>query len=398
MTRRIHLGISTCPNDTFTFHALLAGEIPTPGLEFEIELLDVEALNERLGSGGFDAAKGSFHAALLSDGALGVLPSGSALGFGNGPLLLSAEPDRTPQAADTILCPGRHTTASFLQRLYYPEARAEQCVFSDILPALKEGRVPFGVCIHEGRFTYADHGLHLVEDLGLRWERETGTALPLGGIFARPHLGQDTLRSLQEAIRASLDWARAHPEATLPTMRRYAQEFSDAVLMAHVDLYVNQWTRDLGRMGQAALATLAMNGVQSGILPEGTAPLKVLGRARLFHLCEPDAARSLLEPRASAPLTLRPESLQREGFVHLSEKHQLSGTLETHFAQSRALYLLELDGDRVGSEVDWEPSPGGESFPHLYREIERADVVNHWSLESGPGQSLEVPALDSPTL
>ena len=114
MTRRIHLGISTCPNDTFTFHALLAGEIPTPGLEFEIELLDVEALNERLGSGGFDAAKGSFHAALLSDGALGVLPSGSALGFGNGPLLLSAEPDRTPQAADTILCPGRHTTASFL--------------------------------------------------------------------------------------------------------------------------------------------------------------------------------------------------------------------------------------------------------------------------------------------
>jgi uncharacterized protein (DUF952 family) len=84
--------------------------------------------------------------------------------------------------------------------------------------------------------------------------------------------------------------------------------------------------------------------------------------------------------------------------VHLSEEHQHSGTLETHFAQSRALYLLELDGDRVGSEVDWEPSPGGESFPHLYRGIERADVVNHWSLESGPGQSLEVPALDSPTL
>jgi 1,4-dihydroxy-6-naphthoate synthase len=398
MTRRIHLGLSTCPNDTFTFHALLTGEVQTPSLEFEFELLDVEALNERLGAGDFDAAKGSFHAALLSKGELGVLPSGSALGFGNGPLLLSTEPGSTPQAGDTVLCPGKHTTASFLQRLYYPDARAEQRVFSAILPDLEAGRARFGVCIHEGRFTYADHGLHLVEDLGRRWEKETATAMPLGGIFARPHLGQDTLRSLQAAIRSSLDWARAHPEATLPTMRQYAQEFSDEVLMAHVDLYVNQWTRDLGRLGQAALASLALEGVRSGILPGGTPPLRVLGRPRLFHLCGPDAARKLLDPGAAAPRPLRPESLERDGFVHLSEEHQLSGTLETHFARIQALVLLELDADRIGAEVDWEPARGGESFPHLYREIERADVVDQWSLECGPGQTLEAPPLGSPAL
>jgi uncharacterized protein (DUF952 family) len=237
-----------------------------------------------------------------------------------------------------------------------------------------------------------------VEDLGRRWEKETATALPLGGIFARPHLGQDTLRSLQAAIRSSLDWARAHPEATLPTMRQYAQEFSDEVLMAHVDLYVNQWTRDLGRLGQAALASLALEGVQSGILPGGTPPLRVLGRPRLFHLCGPDAARKLLDPGAAAPLPLRPESLERDGFVHLSEEHQLSGTLETHFARIQALVLLELDADRIGAEVDWEPARGGESFPHLYREIERADVVDQWSLECGPGQTLEAPPLGSPAL
>jgi 1,4-dihydroxy-6-naphthoate synthase len=396
MTRRIHLGLSTCPNDTFTFHALLTGEVRAAGLEFEFELLDVEALNERLCAGEFDAAKGSFHAALLAGGELGVLPSGSALGFGNGPLLLSATAGRTPAGGDTLLCPGRHTTASFLQRLYYPEARAEQCVFSAILPDLEAGRVPFGVCIHEGRFTYAEHGLHLVEDLGRRWEEETGSALPLGGIFARPGLGQETLRALQQAIRASLDWAHAQPEATLPTMRQHAQEFSDEVLMAHVDLYVNAWTRDLGRVGHRALETLAREGVRAGILPEGTAPLRVLGRARLFHLCAPDAARSLLDTESSAEPLLQPRSLAREGFVHLSERQQLPATLAAHFAETRALCLLELDGERVGPHVDWEPSRGGEHFPHLYRAIEQADVLEHWSMECEPGHRLELPSLDPP--
>lgn len=393
MTRRIHLGLSTCPNDTFTFHALLTGEVQAPGLEFEFELLDVEALNVRLAAGEFDAAKGSFHAALLSEGELGVLPSGSALGFGNGPLLLSTDADREPEAGDTVLCPGQYTTASFLQRLYYPEARAEQRVFSAIMPDLEAGRAPFGVCIHEGRFTYADHGLHLVADLGQHWERRAGTALPLGGIFARPQLGQDTLRLLQAAIRASLDWAHAQPEATLPSMRHHAQELSDEVLMAHVDLYVNPWTRDLGRMGHRALAAMVEHGVQAGLLPEGTAPLRVLGRQRLFHLCGPDAAHALLDTQPPAPAPLRPQSLEEEGFVHLSEQHQLPGTLDTHFEGSQALCLLELDADRVGPEVDWEPSRGGESFPHLYREIERADVVHWWSMECEPGQALEVPSL-----
>jgi len=392
MTRRIHLGLSTCPNDTFTFHALLAGQVSTPGLEFEFELLDVETLNERLLAGQFDVAKGSFHAALLSETDLGLLPSGSALGFGNGPLLLSTHADRVPGPGDTVLCPGEHTTASFLQRLYHPSAKSEQCVFSEILPKLEARRVPFGVCIHEGRFTYADHNLHLVEDLGQRWEKETKMPLPLGGILARPGLGTPTLRAVQRAIRDSLTWAQAQPTATLPTMRQYAQEFSDDVLMAHVDLYVSQWTRDLGRLGQAALTRLWEEGMASRILPEGSAPLQILGRPRLFHLCTPEDARALFDREPA--LSSHSHTPGEQGFVHLSESHQLRETLDVHFADAQALFLLELDGQRVGPQVDWERSRGNEEFPHLYRGIAREDVKQHWALEPDADRVLQLPSLD----
>ena len=281
----VHLGISTCPNDTFAFHAILERQVDLRGLDFRVELLDVEALNRRLFAGDFDVAKASFHAALLLAGELGVLPVGSAVGFGVGPLLLAARPRTQPRdpvvsahgsRAARILCPGTHTTATLLYRLFHAgEGNIDQVVFSEIMPALKAGAADFGVCIHEGRFTWQRHGLALVEDLGERWERATSAPLPLGGILARHRLGDETIRALTDVLRDSLAYALTHRDDTVPTMRRYAQDLTDDVLFKHVDLYVNEWTEGLGDTGRAALAMLSRQAVQVGMVPSDAPPLTV---------------------------------------------------------------------------------------------------------------------------
>jgi len=267
VSHTIRLGISTCPNDTFAFHGLMTRAVDWRGLEFEVELLDIQQLNDRLLAGGFDVAKTSFHAALhLADDFL-VLPSGSALGFGVGPLLLSAKPNAVPSGPEQrTLCPGRLTTAALLFALFHPHStRVEHVVFSEIMPLLAAGRADFGVCIHEGRFTWRQHGLALVEDLGSRWETETGCPLPLGGIVASRRLPADTLAAVQRVIRDSLLHALADRDAALPTMRAHAQEHDDAVLMQHVDLYVNDWTVDLGDVGRRALDELSNRAAVIGL-------------------------------------------------------------------------------------------------------------------------------------
>ena len=267
MSQTIRLGISTCPNDTFAFHGLLTRSVDWRGLQFEVELLDIEQLNERLLGGGFDVGKTSFHAALhLADDHV-VLPSGSALGFGVGPLLLSASPGTRPESVDQLtLCPGRHTTAALLFALFHPNTtRVEHAVFSEIMPRLEARTADFGVCIHEGRFTWQQRGLGLVEDLGARWEQATGCPLPLGGIVASSRLPEETIATVQQVIKDSLRFALADRQAALPTMRRYAQEFDDHVLMQHVDLYVNEWTLDLGVEGARALDELSVRAASIGL-------------------------------------------------------------------------------------------------------------------------------------
>jgi len=267
MSRTIRLGISTCPNDTFAFHGLLTQSVDWRGLQFEVELLDIEQLNERLLGGGFNVGKTSFHAALhLADDHV-VLPSGSALGFGVGPLLLSASPGIRPDNTDQLtLCPGRHTTAALLFALFHPNTtRVEHAVFSEIMPRLEARTADFGVCIHEGRFTWQQRGLGLVEDLGARWEQATGCPLPLGGIVASNRLSHETIATVQQVIKDSLRFALADRQAALPTMRRYAQEFDDHVLMQHVDLYVNEWTLDLGVEGAHALDELSARAASIGL-------------------------------------------------------------------------------------------------------------------------------------
>lgn len=282
MSSPIRLGISTCPNDTFAFHALLDRRIDRRGLEFDVDLLDVQELNEGLAAGRFDVAKTSFHAALLQADRYVVLPSGSALGFGAGPLLLSRHQQEDPASwtgdrRPRVLCPGKWTTATLLYRMFRPgPVDLQQTLFSRIMPALQAGQADFGVCIHEGRFTWQDSGLFCTADLGRQWEDRTGLPLPLGGIVGRRELGAPILGRVQQVIRDSLEYGLANRAETIPTMARFAQELSESVLLAHVDLYVNQQTLDLGESGAAALQRLGQIARQSGAVGPDVPPLEIL--------------------------------------------------------------------------------------------------------------------------
>ena len=292
LNRPIRLAISTCPNDTFAFHAILKQKIDFGDLDFEVQLLDIQQLNDSLFAGRFDFAKASFHAAALLADQTVVLPSGSALGFGVGPLLLAAQENTSPEdwpngstksngTASVTLCPGQHTTASMLFHMFYSKAIQQQqavvkhALFSEIMPALQNETADFGVCIHEGRFTWKQQGLAKVADLGELWEQKTNHPLPLGGILARRDLPRKTIAAVQRLVRKSIKYGLANREETLTTMREYAQELDDAVLFGHVDLYVNQWTVDLGAEGTGALAELSRMAKECGLVEANLPDLQV---------------------------------------------------------------------------------------------------------------------------
>jgi 1,4-dihydroxy-6-naphthoate synthase len=389
---RLTVGLSTCPNDTFLFHGLLSGAVPTPGLELAFELLDIEELNLGLLGGRFDVAKGSFALALERAEELMVLPVGSALGRGNGPLLLARAEDLLPGPGVRVLAPGAHTTANLLLHLFHGpslrEAELEQVVFSAIQPALQAGMADLGACIHEGRFTWESQGLALIEDLGARWEAETGAMLPLGGLFARKRVEPRALDLLTAALRASLEYGYAHPEETLETMRAHAQEQSDAVLWSHVELYVTTQTRDLGPEGRAALGHLANRARAAGLLAEGAPGLAIHGPSRLLHLAPPEAATAL-----TAGQPWHPPSLESEGFVHLSFEHQVAGSLAAHFTGQGPLALLELRPELLAApEVLLELSRGGAPFPHLHRELRPEDLLRTFEVPATPEGGHRLPS------
>jgi len=282
MSRALRVGLSPCPNDTFLFHGLLEGLVDTRGLALEFVLGDVQQLNELLAAGELEVGKASFATALRIADRYGVLRVGSALGFGVGPVLLARPGLMGPPRR--VLAPGEGTTATLLLRALHPElcesAQLRQVRFDEIMPALARGEADAGVAIHEGRFTYAQHGLTLLEDLGASWERLTGGPVPLGGLLARRDLprehGADVFARLCAALRASLACARAAPADALVTMRRHAQELDDAVLWQHVELYVNAHTADLGEAGASALGELARRAGQRDVGARA-ASLLVLG-------------------------------------------------------------------------------------------------------------------------
>jgi 1,4-dihydroxy-6-naphthoate synthase len=268
------LGFSPCPNDTYIFYALARGRSDTSGLHFAEPLLeDVETLNDWAMEHRLDVTKLSFHALghVLDEYCL--LRSGSALGRGCGPLLVAGSKLKN-LSEKRIAIPGRFTTAALLFRMYAPT-----CVdliemrFDLIMEAIRDGSVDGGVIIHEGRFTYEQMRLLCLQDLGQWWEETTGYPIPLGGIAARRSLGPDNLRRIDGAIRNSLDFARFHPDQCLPYIRSHSQELEEEVVKSHIDLYVNDFSLDLGVDGLAAVEEFLQRGRAAGILPETTMPL-----------------------------------------------------------------------------------------------------------------------------
>lgn len=268
MTKTLSLGFSPCPNDTFIFHALVHGLVRADGLAFAPRLEDVETLNRLAAEAVLDVTKISYGAIphLVRDYAL--LRSGGALGRGCGPLVVAREPiDPADLAAKRIAIPGRNTTANLLLRLFAPDAPAgEERVYSDIMPAVARGEVDAGLIIHESRFTFADHGLVKVVDLGEWWEGETGLPIPLGGILARRDLGEATIQAIDEALRRSVEHAFADPEASRDYVRAHAQELDDTVTQQHIDLYVNRFSIDLEAEGERAIRELFARARRAGII------------------------------------------------------------------------------------------------------------------------------------
>ena len=273
---KLTLAFSPCPNDCFMFDAMVHGRIDTEGLELDVRLLDIDALNAAAFAGEFDATKLSFHAYAYCAGAYVLLDAGSALGNGCGPLLISKR--EIPQAevaagAVRIAIPGRFTTANFLCGLAFPQAQDKTAmIFSDIEPAVLDGRFDAGLIIHENRFTYAAKGLKKIIDLGEFWEAETGAAIPLGGIAVRRALPDDVKQTVNRVMRRSVEFAFAHREASLPYVRAHAQEMSEEVMYQHIDLYVNQYSVDLGAEGRRAIALMFSRANTLGIIPTAGAP------------------------------------------------------------------------------------------------------------------------------
>jgi 1,4-dihydroxy-6-naphthoate synthase len=274
---KLTLGSSPCPNDCFVFDALVNRRIDLEGLEFDIHMADVEALNTAAFSGDAEVTKLSYHAYAYCADRYVLLDAGSALGRNCGPLLISKRrisPEEVASGSIRIAIPGKYTTANLLLGLAFPQARqTTELVFSDIESALLNGDYDAGVIIHENRFTYEAKGLRKIVDLGEFWEQETGAPIPLGGIVIKRSLADDVKHRVNRLLRRSVEYAFAHREASLPFVRQHAQEMSEAVMYQHIDLYVNDYSVDLGVDGRRAVDTLFARAAASGVIPKTTRPL-----------------------------------------------------------------------------------------------------------------------------
>jgi len=279
---KLSLGFSPCPNDTFIFDAMIHHKIDTEGLEFDVFYDDVETLNQKAMRGELDITKLSYHAFAYVADKYVLLDAGSALGFGVGPLLISdvgisisdlekgeIRNDKSEVRNPLIGIPGKYTTANFLLGTAFPNATNKvELVFSDIEDAVLEGRVDVGLIIHENRFTYQDKGLKKIIDLGDYWEKQTGCAIPLGGIVANRRLPLDVQHKINRVIRRSVEFAFENPKSGLEFIRSHAQEMSEEVMYKHIELYVNKYSVDLGAEGKKAIRILFDKALENKLIPE----------------------------------------------------------------------------------------------------------------------------------
>lgn len=256
---KVTISISPCPNDTFMFDAMLNGRIDTEGLEFDYSMADIEELNRQLLDGrGPDVSKASYAVVPSIVNDYLILTSGSALGSGNGPLLVTA--DESAGTADfdmKIAIPGKLTTANLLMERLFPHlSDKEPMLFSTIMGAIERGDYDAGVLIHEGRFTYRQHGLFLIADLGIEWEKRTGLPLPLGAIVVSRKFSDEVAGKIDRVLRRSIEYAFANPGESAEFIRAHAQEMDENVIKNHILLFVNEFSLNLGVTGRRAVKEL----------------------------------------------------------------------------------------------------------------------------------------------
>lgn len=274
---RLSLGFSPCPNDTFIFDALLHGKVDTEGLTFDPYIADVEDLNQRAFRNELAVTKLSYHAFAFLLHQYALLESGSALGNKVGPLLIAKQPvDEKAINRARIAIPGKYTTANFLLSLAYPEAQQrEEMLFSNIEEAVLNEKVDAGLIIHENRFTYQDKGLVKLMDLGEYWESTTQMPIPLGGIVVQRRLPEAVQQTVNRVMHRSVAFAFEHPRSSEDFVRQHAQEMETEVMYKHIHLYVNDFTRELGATGRAAVQRLFDIAMAKGVIPNSELPIFV---------------------------------------------------------------------------------------------------------------------------
>ncbi len=262
------LGFSPCPNDTFIFDAMVNGKIDTGGLQFDVKMEDVETLNQWAAEGRLDITKLSYNAFLKVVDKYALLHAGSALGKGVGPLLIKKAGTEIPPFNEArIAIPGLTTTANLLLTLAHPEAANKtEVLFSEIEERVLAGEFDAGLVIHESRFTYAQRGLEKIMDMGDWWESTSGAAIPLGGIVIRRDIDPAIAAQVDGLIRESLRYSWERHPVLAPFVTGNAQEMSEEVMRQHIGLYVNEYSDDLGEVGERAIRTLFEKASAAGLV------------------------------------------------------------------------------------------------------------------------------------
>ena len=257
---KLTLGFSPCPNDTFIFDALVNHKIDTNGFEFDVLLEDVQTLNQWAQEGKLAITKLSYGVLPLVLDKYKVLNSGSALGKGVGPLLISSTADTNQSIEDSIIAiPGENTTAHLLFSMAYPQAKNKIFIRYDEIEDFVLAKKGLGVIIHENRFTYKGKGLKKITDLGDYWEQKTSNAIPLGGIVIKKELDTSIQQNIDALIKQSIAYGFSKYPALNDYIRCHAQEMSEQVMRQHIDLYVNEYSLDLGEKGKKAILKLLEN-------------------------------------------------------------------------------------------------------------------------------------------
>ncbi len=269
MSATLTIGYSPCPNDTFIFYALIHGKVTVPGITFQEQLEDVETLNRMALENKLDLTKSSYHALGHLRENYALLRSGGALGRGCGPLIVARPGTKLSDLKHGVIAiPGRLTTAYLLLRLFDPSIEnVTVMTFDRIMDAVSSGEVAAGLIIHESRFTYPRYNLEKLLDLGVWWEQHSGLPTPLGGILGKRSLGRDLLLRIEAGIRESVQYASAHPEEVMGYCGMHSQEMDPLVMKNHIDLYVNDFSLDLGQEGLAAVRRLFREAEERGIFP-----------------------------------------------------------------------------------------------------------------------------------